>query len=122
LSGGTSISGKSVHSDIDEKETVEILDDKDVKWADLVILSAMSVYKQLVKGVIARYKAAGASRSRKQLPCAQYSLDRFQHLERISRVPVDPYRRFLTILRKQVKLTKLLSPASLPSRWRSGGE
>jgi radical SAM superfamily enzyme YgiQ (UPF0313 family) len=38
---------------------VESLDDEDVRWADLVFVSAMSVQKESVKGVIARCKAAG---------------------------------------------------------------
>ncbi len=38
---------------------VEGLDDKDLKWADLVFISAMSVQKQSVKEVIVRCKTAG---------------------------------------------------------------
>lgn len=38
---------------------VESLDDKDVGWADLVLVSAMSVQKESAKEVIARCKAAG---------------------------------------------------------------
>jgi len=38
---------------------VESLDDEDMKWADLVFLSAMSVQKESVNGVIERCKAAG---------------------------------------------------------------
>src|SRR5512139_1603979 len=38
---------------------VESLDDDDLKWADLVFVSAMSVQKESVKGVIARCKAIG---------------------------------------------------------------
>jgi radical SAM superfamily enzyme YgiQ (UPF0313 family) len=39
---------------------VEGLDDEDLKWADLVFVSAMSVQKESVKEVIARCKAVGA--------------------------------------------------------------
>src|SRR5512147_2405220 len=38
---------------------VEKLDDEDLKWADLVFISAMSVQKGSAKEVIARCKAAG---------------------------------------------------------------
>ena len=38
---------------------VKRLDDKDVRWADLVFLSAMSVQKESVKEVIRRCKTAG---------------------------------------------------------------
>jgi radical SAM superfamily enzyme YgiQ (UPF0313 family) len=38
---------------------VESLDDADLKWADLVLVSAMSVQKESVQGVIERCKAAG---------------------------------------------------------------
>ena len=38
---------------------VESLDDRDVKWADLVFVSAMSVQKESVKEVITRCRAAG---------------------------------------------------------------
>ena len=38
---------------------VESLDDKDVKWADLVFVSAMSVQKVSVREVITRCRAAG---------------------------------------------------------------
>jgi radical SAM superfamily enzyme YgiQ (UPF0313 family) len=38
---------------------VERLDDDDLRWADLVFLSAMSVQKESVKEVLARCKAAG---------------------------------------------------------------
>jgi len=38
---------------------VESLDDDDLKWADLVFMSAMSVQKESVKGVIARCRAIG---------------------------------------------------------------
>jgi radical SAM superfamily enzyme YgiQ (UPF0313 family) len=38
---------------------VEGLDDEDVRWADLVFVSAMSVQKESVKEVIARCRAAG---------------------------------------------------------------
>jgi radical SAM superfamily enzyme YgiQ (UPF0313 family) len=38
---------------------VESLDDDDLKWADLVFMSAMSVQKESVKGVIARCRAVG---------------------------------------------------------------
>ena len=38
---------------------VESLDDDDLRWADLVFLSAMSVQKESVKEVIARCKTAG---------------------------------------------------------------
>ncbi len=38
---------------------VESLDDEDVRWADLVFVSAMSVQKESVKRVIERCKAAG---------------------------------------------------------------
>jgi radical SAM superfamily enzyme YgiQ (UPF0313 family) len=38
---------------------VESLDDDDLRWADLVFVSAMSVQKESVKRVIARCKAAG---------------------------------------------------------------
>jgi len=38
---------------------VEALDDDDLRWADLVFLSAMSVQKESVKEVIARCRAAG---------------------------------------------------------------
>src|SRR5512141_2038021 len=38
---------------------VESLRDNHLRWADLVFVSAMSVQKESVKGVIARCKAAG---------------------------------------------------------------
>jgi radical SAM superfamily enzyme YgiQ (UPF0313 family) len=38
---------------------VESLDDEDLNWADLVFVSAMSVQKDSVQGVIVRCKAAG---------------------------------------------------------------
>jgi len=38
---------------------VESLEDEDVRWADLVFVSAMSVQKESVQGVIERCKAAG---------------------------------------------------------------
>jgi len=38
---------------------VQCLDDDDLRWADLVFVSAMSVQKESVKEVIARCKAAG---------------------------------------------------------------
>jgi hypothetical protein len=38
---------------------VESLDDEDVRWADLVFVSAMSVQKESVKKVIQRCKTAG---------------------------------------------------------------
>jgi radical SAM superfamily enzyme YgiQ (UPF0313 family) len=38
---------------------VESLDDDDLRWADLVFVSAMSVQKKSVQGVIERCKAAG---------------------------------------------------------------
>ena len=38
---------------------VESLDDDDLRWADLVFVSAMSVQKESVKEVIARCRAAG---------------------------------------------------------------
>jgi radical SAM superfamily enzyme YgiQ (UPF0313 family) len=38
---------------------VESLDDEDLRWADLVFISAMSVQKESAKGVIARCKTAG---------------------------------------------------------------
>jgi radical SAM superfamily enzyme YgiQ (UPF0313 family) len=38
---------------------VEALDEKDLSWADLVFLSAMSVQKESAQGVIDRCKAAG---------------------------------------------------------------
>ncbi|MFZ2198806.1 MAG: DUF4070 domain-containing protein [Thermodesulfovibrionales bacterium] len=40
---------------------VEGLDDDDLRWADLVFLSAMSVQKESVKEVIARCKTAGVT-------------------------------------------------------------
>ncbi|MCK9419974.1 MAG: B12-binding domain-containing radical SAM protein [Nitrospirae bacterium] len=40
---------------------VERLDDGDLSWADLVFVSAMSVQKESVQGVIARCKAAGVT-------------------------------------------------------------
>jgi radical SAM superfamily enzyme YgiQ (UPF0313 family) len=38
---------------------VESLDDEDIRWADLVFISAMSVQKESVKEVIQRCKTAG---------------------------------------------------------------
>ena len=38
---------------------VKSLDDEDIRWADLVFISAMSVQKESVKEVIPRCKAAG---------------------------------------------------------------
>ena len=40
---------------------VESLHDDDLRWADLVFVSAMSVQKESVKGVIARCRAAGVT-------------------------------------------------------------
>jgi radical SAM superfamily enzyme YgiQ (UPF0313 family) len=40
---------------------VEVLRDEDIRWADLVFISAMSVQKESVRNVIARLKSMGAT-------------------------------------------------------------